>query len=71
MMSLRGGFTGRCCITEVADVTEWTNMPFGRVTDTNPKIQGGNTNQQQVVSDSDADQENDDDNSVDSNDEKT
>ncbi len=68
MMSLRGGFTGRCCITEVADVSEWTNMPFGRVADTKPKIQDNNTNQQ-VVSDSDAEQENDDDNSVDSNDE--
>lgn len=68
MLSLRGGFIGRCCITELADENEWTNMPFGRVLDEKSKAQERNT-QQQVVSDSDADHENDDDNSLNSDDE--
>ncbi|KAK1744257.1 rRNA biogenesis protein RRP5 [Skeletonema marinoi] len=68
MLSLRGGFIGRCCITELTDENEWTNMPFGRVVDAKSKAQERNT-QQQVVSDSDADHENDDDNSLDSDDE--
>ena len=68
MLSLRGGFIGRCCITELTDENEWTNMPFGRVLDEKSKTQERNT-QQQVVSDSDADHENDDDKSLNSDDE--
>jgi predicted RNA-binding protein with RPS1 domain len=68
MMSLRGGFIGRCCITELTDENEWTNKPVGRVVDVKSKPQERNT-KQQVVSDSDADHENDDDNSSDSDDE--
>ncbi|KAL7495613.1 hypothetical protein ACHAWT_009608 [Skeletonema menzelii] len=68
MLSLRGGFIGRCCITELTDENEWTNMPFGRVHDEKSKTQERNT-QQQVVSDSDADHENDDDKSLNSDDE--
>lgn len=30
MVELRGGMTGRCCITELCDHEEWTNLPFGR-----------------------------------------
>jgi ribosomal protein S1 len=30
MMDLRGGFVGRCCITELEEVDEWENMPLGR-----------------------------------------
>ena len=68
MLSLRGGFIGRCCITELTDENEWTNMPFGRLLDEKSKAQERNT-QQQVVSDSDADHENDDDKSLNSDDE--
>jgi S1 RNA binding domain len=32
MIELRGGFVGRCCITELNEPDEWTNMPLG-----NPK----------------------------------
>lgn len=30
MLDLRGGYVGRCCITEVDEPDEWVNMPFGR-----------------------------------------
>lgn len=30
MLDLRGGFTGRCCITELNEVGEWENMPLGK-----------------------------------------
>ena len=59
MMTLRGGFIGRCCITEVSDGSDWANMPFGRVIDTKLNAQERNA-QQQIVSDSDADHDNDD-----------
>lgn len=68
MFSLRGGFIGRCCITELTDENEWMNMPFGRVVEAKTKAKERNT-QQQVVSDSDADHENDDDTSLDGDDE--
>jgi hypothetical protein len=29
MLSLRGGFVARCCVTELAEVDEWENMPLG------------------------------------------
>jgi hypothetical protein len=31
MLNLRGGFHGRCCITELDNVNEWTNMPLGKI----------------------------------------
>jgi hypothetical protein len=31
MVELRGGFVGRCCITELDEVDEWENMPLGRM----------------------------------------
>jgi hypothetical protein len=65
MLNLRGGLIGRCCITELTDENEWTNMPFGRVINVKTKAQERNK-QQQVVSDSDADHENDDDKSLES-----
>jgi len=29
MMELRGGYVGRCCITEMEEPDEWSNMPLG------------------------------------------
>ena len=29
MVSLRGGYVGRACITELDESDEWTNMPIG------------------------------------------
>eukprot|EP00581_Thalassiosira_minuscula_P030960 CAMPEP_0183784830 /NCGR_PEP_ID=MMETSP0739-20130205/66191_1 /TAXON_ID=385413 /ORGANISM="Thalassiosira miniscula, Strain CCMP1093" /LENGTH=2127 /DNA_ID=CAMNT_0026028819 /DNA_START=64 /DNA_END=6447 /DNA_ORIENTATION=- len=58
MLTLRGDFAGRCCITELTDVNTWENMPLGKVgADLSTKTQnGGDSNQQErVVSDSDAD----------------
>jgi hypothetical protein len=31
MVELRGGYVGRCCITELDEVDEWENMPLGRM----------------------------------------
>jgi ribosomal protein S1 len=31
MLALRGGFVGRCCITELEENDEWENMPIGRL----------------------------------------
>jgi ribosomal protein S1 len=30
MVDLRGGYIGRCCITELEEPDEWENMPLGR-----------------------------------------
>ena len=30
MLDLRGGYHGRCCITELEEADEWVNMPLGR-----------------------------------------
>lgn len=30
MLDLRGGYHGRCCITELEESDEWVNMPLGR-----------------------------------------
>lgn len=30
MLELRGGFRGRCCITELDEPDDWVNMPLGR-----------------------------------------
>merc|ERR1712032_1349806 len=30
MLNLRGGYVGRCCITELADKDDWENMPLGK-----------------------------------------
>ncbi len=56
MLNLRGNLTGRCCITELADVDSWDNMPLG-----NASANGrGNGEQQQrlVSSDSDTHEDN-------------
>lgn len=34
MVALRGGFVGRCCITELEESDEWENMPTGRISTT-------------------------------------
>jgi len=58
MLNLRGNVAGRCCITELADVDSWDNMPLG-----NSSVKGrGERGQQQrrvVSSDSDAHEEDD------------
>ncbi|KAL3938362.1 MAG: hypothetical protein SGBAC_006712 [Bacillariaceae sp.] len=33
MIALRGGFAGRCCITELEENDDWANMPIGRIQD--------------------------------------
>lgn len=58
MLSLRGGYMGRCCITELTDVDDWVNMPLGKILWADEKQTKENYAQQRVVSDSDADQEN-------------
>jgi hypothetical protein len=30
-VELRGGFVGRCCVTEMFEPDEWTNMPVGQI----------------------------------------
>jgi len=36
MLDIRGGFIGRCCITELEEVDEWVNMPLGRTQESHP-----------------------------------
>ena len=57
MLNLRGGYIGRCCVTEVSDVDEWENLAeLGRTSNSGaPGTAGDGKRQQQVVSDSDAD----------------
>lgn len=57
MLSLRGGYIGRCCVTEVSDMDEWENLvELGQTSDSGvPGTGGDGKGQQQVVSDSDAD----------------
>jgi len=33
MLELRGGYAGRCCITELEEPDEWSNMPLGHIAD--------------------------------------
>ena len=33
LLEFRGGFIGRCCITELADADDWSNFPLGRPRD--------------------------------------
>jgi ribosomal protein S1 len=40
MFELRGGYVGRCCITEVDEVDDWVNMPLGRVSAKKTKPSG-------------------------------
>jgi hypothetical protein len=76
MLSLRGNFVGRCCITELADVDVWENMPLGNAhavataaAASSSKV-GNAKDQHRVVSDSDADhsRENTDDGATDDDD---
>ena len=41
MLELRGGYIGRCCITELAEQDEWTNMPLGSFTESKPSENSG------------------------------
>jgi hypothetical protein len=61
MLVLRGSFPGRCCITELADVDSWDNMPLGNASS---RDRGGQGQQQQRVVSSDSDA-NEDDNASD------
>jgi hypothetical protein len=54
MLTLRGGFVGRCCITELADVEEWVNMPLGKTLSFSQSKESGKVKQdRRIVSDSD------------------
>jgi len=35
MVALRSGFVGRCCITELDENDDWSNMPIGRIQEDN------------------------------------
>ena len=60
MLNLRGGFAGRCCITELSDIDDWVNMPLGKAPSSgDAKIEGDV--HKRVVSDSDADHSHDND----------
>jgi ribosomal protein S1 len=39
MLDLRGGYVGRCCITELEEVDEWVNMPLGRISESTHKAE--------------------------------
>ena len=65
MLNLRGNSVGRCCVTELADIDSWENMPLGKeVTPATPgkRTEGkGRQEQSRVVSsDSDMDHDRDD-----------
>lgn len=60
MLNLRGGFVGRCCITELADIEDWANMPIGKSILPSKTTIGGDRDHQRSVSDSD-DHDNDED----------
>lgn len=40
MLDLRGGFVGRCCITELKESDDWENMPLGRSPSTKASSEG-------------------------------
>lgn len=65
MLILRGSFSGRCCITELADVYSWDNMPLGNAS---ARDRGGQGQHQQRVVSSDSDAHDDDNASEDEND---
>lgn len=50
MLNLRGNFVGRCCVTELADVGDWENMPLGKLHNSAGDKSNGGTNHHQVVS---------------------
>ena len=64
MLVLRGSFSGRCCITELADVDSWDNMPLGNASS---RDRGGQGQDQQRVVSSDSDAHEDDNASDDEN----
>jgi ribosomal protein S1 len=57
MLSLRGGYVGRCCITELDENDEWENMPVGRRTHAEEKKEQGMDDSMDV---DDEENENDD-----------
>ena len=46
MLHLRGGFVGRCCVTELEEPDEWINMPLGREVSTAGDIESNDQNKQ-------------------------
>lgn len=63
MLNLRGNFVGRCCVTELADVGDWDNMPLGKFHKSVDDIttSEGSYHNRVVSSDSDTDHPHDDD----------
>ena len=56
MLDIRGGFVGRCCITELEEVDDWTNMPLGRIHAIHSRDKTGDHN---IVTDEEHDAEGD------------
>jgi ribosomal protein S1 len=54
MLDLRGGFVGRCCITELEEVDDWGNMPLGRM---HESMSHGEKEDQNVVTDEEVETE--------------
>ena len=67
MVSLRGGYLGRCCITELEEIDDWENMPLGRMDEprkTESNSDDGNTkenDQDSMDEDEKNEEESDDD----------
>ncbi len=61
MLNLRGNFVGRCCVTELADVDTWENMPLGKMhISADDEATGSGKHHHRVVStDSETDQTHD------------
>ncbi len=63
MLNLRGNVVGRCCVTELADVVDWENMPLGKVRSPadDKATSGGKHHHRVVSSDSEPDHPHDED----------
>jgi len=51
MIRLRGGYVGRCDITELDDRNDWANMPLGQCNDDKNEVKEGATSDRPVVTD--------------------
>jgi len=57
MIGLRGGYIDRCCVTKLADVDDWKNMPLGKAlpaSASDGKAEKAKEQQRVVSSDSEA-----------------
>lgn len=59
MIDLRGGYHGRCCITELEEADEWVNMPIGRQVDAADKDADNHTEDEKPPGDSDESEDED------------